>query len=172
MSIIRRVAVALPALLLALTLLAAAGTLAAQAAAPRLAPEVEKTANDAMARLRSPYTASHTVDMCPSAGALRDSIRFAAASGMTTDQIVEDVIARHGEQIRILPKREGAGLWAWLAPPLLLIVGAGLIAHRLRRSQAEVEARPAPAASSLSESERGELAAAMRDWDRAGPVDE
>ena len=167
----RRIALALPGVLLALFVALAAGSLAAQSAVPALTPELEKTANDAMAQLRSPYTPSHTVDMCPSAGALRDSIRFAAASGMSTEEIVEDVIARHGERLRLLPKREGAGLWAWLAPPLLLVLGATLIAYRLRRSQAAAEARPAPAASSLSEAERGELAAALREMDRSGSVD-
>jgi cytochrome c-type biogenesis protein CcmH/NrfF len=145
----------------------------AQDAPPALTTEQEQTAHAAMSRLRSPYTASHTVDMCPSAGALRDSIRVAAATGQSTDQIVEDVIARHGERLRLLPKRTGPGLWAWLAPPLLLVVGATLIAYRLRRSQAEAEGAPAPAAgSTLTEEERGQLAAALRDWDRSGPADE
>lgn len=143
----------------------------APGAAPELSPEVEATARAAMTQLRSPYTASHTVDMCPSAGALRDSIRFAAASGQSTEQIVEDVIARHGEDIRILPKRSGVGLWAWLAPPLVIVVGAGLIAARLRRSHGEAVPTAAAPGSTLSETERGELVAAMREWDREGSAE-
>ena len=107
--------------------------------------------------------------MCPSAGALRDSIRVAAASGLSTEQIVEDVIGRHGEQLRILPKRSGVGLWAWLLPPLVLLGGAGMIAARLRRGKED--SRLPPIEPRLSQDEREELASAMRDWERRGEVE-
>lgn len=144
---------------LALSLLLSSGA-AAQTVLP---PEKEKLAVEAMSRLKSPYTAFHTVDMCPSAAALRDSIRVMAANGMTTEAIVEDVVARHGEQLRILPKRSGVGLWAWIATPLVLLIGAGLIAYRVRGGQ-----QAAPLASGngpISDEDRLELAAALRDWD-------
>ena len=87
--------------------------LAAEAGAQTvLPPEQEKVAVEAMTRLKSPVTPFHTVDMCPSVPALRDSIRVMAASGMTSEAIVEDVISRHGERLRILPKRSGVGLVA------------------------------------------------------------
>jgi cytochrome c-type biogenesis protein CcmH/NrfF len=151
---------------LAMVALLAATPALAQTVLP---PEQEKIATEAMSQLKSPYTAFHTVDMCPSAGALRDSIRVAAATGMSTDQIVEDVLARHGEQLRILPKRSGAGLWAWLAPPLLLIGGAVLLAYRFRVARNEA---PAPVAvSTLSDQDRTLVAAALRDWERDGQED-
>ena len=142
---------------------------AGAAAQTVLPPDQEKIAVEAMSRLKSPYTPFHTVDMCPSAPALRDSIRVMAANGMSSDAIVEDVISRHGEQLRILPKRSGVGLVAWIATPLLLIVGAGLIAMRLRRDQRD--APPPAAAAPLSEADRTELAAALRDWDERAPGD-
>ena len=143
----------------ALILLLASGA-AAQTVLP---PEQEKIAVEAMTRLKSPVTPFHTVDMCPSVPALRDSIRVMAASGMTTEAIVDDVVSRHGEQLRILPKRSGVGLVAWIATPLLLVVGATLIALRVRRGQREA---PLPAvAAPLNEKDRTELAAALRDWD-------
>jgi cytochrome c-type biogenesis protein CcmH/NrfF len=135
----------------------------ASAAQTVLQPEKEKIAVEAMSRLKSPYTPFHTVDMCPSAAALRDSIRVMALGGMSTEAIVEDVVARHGEQLRILPKRSGVGLWAWIATPLVLLIGVALIALRLRR-----DAETAPVAvdgGPLSEADRRELAAALRDWD-------
>ena len=144
--------------------------LAADAAAQTvLPPEQEKTAVEAMSRLKSPVTPFHTVDMCPSVPALRDSIRVMAASGMTTEAIVDDVVSRHGERLRILPKRSGVGLVAWIATPLLLIAGATLIAMRVRRGQREA---PLPAvAAPLSEDDRSELAAALRDYDDRAPGD-
>lgn len=134
-----------------------------------LSPEQTRIANEAMTQLRSPVTPSHTVDMCPSVGPLRDSIRVAAASGWTTDQIVEDVIARHGEHIRMLPKSRGAGLWAWIATPLVLLIGAGLIFARLRSDQQKTP--PPNPASSLSDGDRARVAAAMREWEQTGEVD-
>jgi cytochrome c-type biogenesis protein CcmH/NrfF len=129
-----------------------------------LPPDKEKIAVEAMSRLKSPVTAFHTVDMCPSVPALRDSIRVMALNGMSTEAIVDDVVARHGEQLRILPKRSGVGLWAWVATPLVLIVGVALIALRLRRDQRDA---PLPsAAGALTEEDRVELAAALRDWDQ------
>jgi cytochrome c-type biogenesis protein CcmH/NrfF len=145
---------------LLLSLVAPSSGAAAQTVLP---PEQEKVAVEAMSRLKSPYTAFHTVDMCPSAAALRDSIRVKAATGMTTEELVEDVISRHGEQLRILPKRSGVGLWAWLATPLVLVGGVALIAYRLRRDQRD--APPPMAAGALSEEDRGELTAALREWD-------
>ena len=148
---------------LLLALFVALGTSAIAQQAIQLTTEQRATAEAAMSQLRSPYTSYHTVDMCPSADALRDSIRVAAVSGMSTDEIVEDVIARHGEQIRILPKRTGPGLWAWVLPPLVIVLGAAGIANVLRKS------RPvAPVSGSISEEERGELAAALREWERGG----
>lgn len=141
---------------------------AAQEPTP-LPPAVERTAVEAMSRLRSPHTASHTVDMCPSAGALRDSIRVAAAGGQSTDQIVEAVIARHGEQLRLLPRRSGAGLWAWLLPPLVILGGAAAIYLHLRPG--DERGSPAAGGESLSDDERAELAAAMHDWETGARAD-
>ena len=152
--------------LLALLALAVAADAAAQTVLP---PEQEKIAVEAMTRLKSPVTPFHTVDMCPSVPELRDSIRVMAASGMSSEAIVDDVVSRHGERLRILPKRSGVGLWAWVATPLLLLVGATLIAVRVRRGQREA---PLPAvAAPLSEDDRSELAAALRDYDDRAPGD-
>lgn len=157
-------------LLLALGLVPAAAS--AQLVVPELTPEQERTAVSAMERLRSPVTPFHTVDMCPSVPALRDTIRVAAASGMSTEQIVEDVVSRYGEEVRLLPKRSGVGMLAWIATPLLLLAGAGLIVARLRRGQASAQAAAhAAAADALSDAEREKLAAALHEWEEQGEVE-
>jgi cytochrome c-type biogenesis protein CcmH len=159
-------------LLVVLALCLAAAPAAAQIAVPELTPEQERTAHEAMTRLRSPVTPFHTVDMCPSVPALRDTIRVAAAEGMTRDQIVEDVIARYGEEVRLLPRRSGPGLLAWIATPLLLLIGGGLIAARLRRGQATAAASAASRQEDqLTEEERERLATALSDWEETGEVE-
>lgn len=154
---------------LAVALLLFAAPLSGQVA-EGLTEEQTRTANAAMSQLRSPVTPFHTVDMCPSVPELRDSIRVMAAAGWTTDQIVEDVISRHGEQLRLLPKSRGAGLLAWVATPLVILLGAGLIVARLRSGQRQ--APPPAAVASLSEAERQRVAAALREWDETGQAGE
>ena len=122
------------------------------------AETAERHAKEAMTQLRSPVTPMHTLDMCPAeeAAALRDTVRIAAAQGMSSQQIIEGVIARRGESLRVLPKRSGVGLFAWILPPLFLLAGAALVVGRLRRSR-----MPDVAAPPLTEAERGEIRAAL-----------
>ena len=131
-----------------------------------LPPEAERVAHAAMVQLRSPVTPSHTLDMCPAsqAVALRDTVRMAALAGMSTGEIVEDVVARYGEPMRILPRRSGVGLIAWLLTPLALIGGAVFVVLRLRAMRAQGPA-PVAAASALSDADRRTLAAALHDFE-------
>jgi cytochrome c-type biogenesis protein CcmH/NrfF len=101
------------------------------------------------------------------AAALRDSIYDLAAAGMTAPELVEWMLEGHGEEWRAIPQRSGAGLWAWIIPPLALLVGLGVILGWLRANRASEE-RYATPPSPLSEGEREQLAAAMREWDETG----
>lgn len=152
--------------------LATAAAAALWAAAPVSAQGSGDRARDvahaAEEQLRSPVTPSHTLDMCPSpeAGALRDTVLAMAAGGMTSGQIVEAVIARRGEQLRIVPEQKGVGLWAWILPPAVLVLGLGVVVHRLnalRRGRAG--GAPEPAAA-ISEIERAQVEAALRGFER------
>jgi cytochrome c-type biogenesis protein CcmH/NrfF len=128
----------------------------------------EQVARTAAEQLRSPVTPSHTLDMCPApeAQALRDTVLAMAASGRTSNQIVEEVIARRGEQLRIVPEQRGVGLWAWILPPAVLLLGLGLVAYRLRamrRGRGDASAEPA---AGISEIERAQVEAALRQFER------
>jgi cytochrome c-type biogenesis protein CcmH len=160
-----------PRLLLLLALLIAAAPAAAQMAVPELTPEQARTAHEAMTQLRSPVTPFHTVDMCPSVPALRDTIRMAASEGQSREEIVEGVIARYGEQVRLLPKRRGAGLLAWIATPLVMLLGAGLIVARLRRGRESAAAAGPLEEPELTEEERARVAAALSRWEESGEVE-
>jgi cytochrome c-type biogenesis protein CcmH/NrfF len=148
----------------AAALLLAAAPLAAQDRTPRS----EAVAQQAIAEIRSPYCPGLMLEVCPSpqADLLRDSIRTMAAQGLSERQIVERVLAAHGEQYRGLPRKSGAGLWAWVMPPLVLLLGLPVVALgiiRLRRQRAGMAEAEAPA---LSAAERERLEAALADYER------
>ncbi|HEX6749833.1 MAG TPA: cytochrome c-type biogenesis protein CcmH [Longimicrobium sp.] len=148
---------------------ALAAAAAVWAAAPVSAQaRPEQVARAAEEQLRSPVTPSHTLDMCPSpeAAALRDTVMMAALSGQSVQQIVEGVIARRGEQMRIVPQEKGVGLWAWILPPSILVVGAGVVALRLaqlKRGRREIVPVAQP---SMSDDERARVEAALRQFER------
>jgi len=128
----------------------------------------EDTAERAIGKIRSPYCPGLMLEVCPSpeAEALRDSIRNLAGEGMAEAEIVEWMIGRHGEEWRAIPKRSGRGMFAWLLPPLFLVVGAGLLIVRLRRDRQGVLERPVrPAGDEITDSERARLDAALSEWE-------
>ena len=154
---------------LLLVLAAAAGL---GAAAPVWAqdrtPATEAVATQAISQIRSPYCPGLMLEVCPSPQAelLRDSIHTMAAGGMTAPQIVERVLASHGEEYRALPKRSGAGAWAWVMPPLVLLAGLALVAWRIARLRRMRAGVVEPEAAPLSPEERARLDAALRGFDR------
>ena len=150
-------------LLLLLVLLAAP-------AAAQDDPRAKAVAQDAISRLRSPYCPGLMLEVCPSEQAelLRDSIRAMAAQGTAADDIVEDVLARHGEEWRAVPRKSGVGLWAWIATPLVLLLGVLLVVARLRRMRGGAEPAPAPAGG-LSAEDRERLQAALADHEGGEP---
>lgn len=101
------------------------------------------------------------LEVCPTreAQALRDSIQIGAESGLGADSLVEWMIASHGEEYRALPKRTGTGLLAWVAPPVALLAGLGLVLVALRRLKGPGTA--AGAAAGLTDEERDRLDAAL-----------
>lgn len=127
-------------------------------------------AEAAIAQLRSPYCPGFMLEVCPSpaAEALRDSIYDLAAQGVPSDEIVEWMIANHGEEWRGLPRRSGAGLLAWVIPPLGLLVGVFAFVMWLRSSRRRKAEEPPVTTETLSDGERQKLAAAMRDWEETG----
>ena len=145
---------------------------AAAPIAAQVPPEqAQKTADAAIARLRSPYCPGLMLEVCPSSQAemLRDSIRVAAAQGQSAQRIVEDVLARHGEEWRAVPKRSGAGLLAWLILPMSLVVGGLVLWGRIKVMRSQGPA-PAVADAAVSDDERARLDAALREFEQAEEV--
>jgi cytochrome c-type biogenesis protein CcmH/NrfF len=152
-----------------LAMLAMLVVAAASVAAQVPAEEAQQTADAAIARLRSPYCPGLMLEVCPSSQAemLRDSIRTAAAQGQSAEQIVDDVLARHGEEWRAVPKRSGVGLLAWLILPMSLVVGGLVLWGRIKVMRSQGPALAAVADAPVSAEERARLDEALREFERA-----
>lgn len=134
------------------------------------AQEGRKEAEAAIAQLRSPYCPGRMLENCTSslAGALRDSIYDLAAQGADTEELVEWMLANHGEEYRGVPQRTGAGLWAWIMPPAAVIVALGLLLVWFRSSRSSSGGAVSQPSSTLSDADRTQLANALRDWEKSG----
>lgn len=100
-------------------------------------PEAER----AISRLLSPFCPGFMLSQCPAAEslALRDSIQALALQGWNADALEAWMLANHGEEYRAVPQRSGAGLLAWILPPIALMLGAGVVAGALRRLRGDPE---------------------------------
>lgn len=160
------------ALALLAVVFAAPGTAMAQAANERPvrgegAQPRHPEASEAIDQLKSPYCPGLMLEVCPSPGgqALRDTLQMRAEEGWTADQIVDWVVANHGEEYRAMPKRSGASLLlAWIIPPLGVVMGLGLVIVALRKMRANRPVR-APVTGDLSDEEEERLREAVRELD-------
>lgn len=163
----------LPALALSALLLLSvpAGGLAAQSGSRDtvrgpVTPHPE--AVEAIGRLRSPFCPGLMLEVCPSpqAAELRDSIQGLAESGVRSDSIVSWMLAEYGQEWRAVPPTEGRGLWAWVMPPLVLVLGIGgvFVALRALRGEGEGES-DGEGGQELSEEEERRLADALREME-------
>ena len=130
--------------------------------------EPHPAADEAISRLKSPYCPGLMLEVCTSyTGALlRDSIQAMAREGWTTDELVDWMLARHGEEYLAYPPASGTGLLAWLVPPAAIILGMLVVVAVLRHMR-----RAAPpekiANTELSSEEEDRLREALREMDSA-----
>jgi cytochrome c-type biogenesis protein CcmH/NrfF len=100
-------------------------------AAPAAA-DPQDVANDISNEVMSPFCDGVTLHDCGSRAAveLREQIETWAADGWSRDRIMNELVARYGEDVRGAPPFGGRGLLAWALPIAAVIVG-GLVAWRL-----------------------------------------
>jgi len=108
-------------------------------------PEAEK----AISQIMSPFCPGLMLSQCPASEsiALRDSIHALAVDGWTSGEITAWVLANHGDEYKAVPDRSGSGLWAWLIPPLALVLGFALVIEAIRRFRGEGKAEKGESAS-------------------------
>ena len=156
--------------LAAMVLAAQAQPLVAQGQDDALRGPIEPhpAADEAIARLKSPYCPGLMLEVCTSyTGALlRDSMQALAREGMTTDELVDWMLARHGEEYLAYPRASGAGLVAWLVPPAAIVLGILVVVTTLRYMR-----RSAPpeevVITELSAEEEDRLREALKEMDSA-----
>ncbi len=102
-----------------------------------------------------------------SAGAaLRDSIQAMAREGWSTEDLVEWMIGRHGEEYRAYPRTSGTGLLAWLVPPGATLLGIIVVVAALRHMRRNAPPED-PVQTEFSEEDEDRLRKAMQEMDSA-----
>jgi cytochrome c-type biogenesis protein CcmH len=86
------------------------------------------------------------------ANQMRAIVRERLAAGDSPAQVRQYFVERYGQWILLAPPRRGFNLLVWVAPPVAVAVGLGLVALLLRRWTRRP--RPAPPAVSAAMSER------------------
>ncbi len=110
----------------------AAAPVSAQAAAavpsPVLTPEQQNEAREIEGLLMCPVCEGQTVQESNSevAQEMKLKIRQMLAEGRTRQEILDHFAREYGDWILSEPPARGAGLLAWMAPALLLVLGAGV----------------------------------------------
>lgn len=147
-------------------LLAVAAPLSAQVG-PSFEGSVHPEAREAIDGLWSPYCPGLMLEVCTSQGgaAMRDSIQIMAENGLSGDSIIEYWVAEFGEKYRAEPRFSGAGIWAWLLPPLVGLAGLGLALSVLARRRRAAPGGPAPVDAPTDE-QQARLADALARLDR------
>jgi len=154
--------------LVVLILAAAAPASAQQPPATGEAMSVHPEAKKAIDGLWSPYCPGMMLEVCTSSGGamLRDSAQSWAVRGLSADSIIERMVAEYGEQYRAEPRRSGAGLLAWMVPPVALVGGLGIVGLLLARKRAAAGSPSAVAPAPVgSPGEEARLKAALKELD-------
>ncbi len=81
---------------------------------------------------------------------LRGIVRVRVAAGEPDDRVIDWVVARYGDFVRLRPPFNAATALLWGSPALALLLGLGAAAYARRR--------PAPVNQPLTDAERARLA--------------
>ncbi len=97
-------------------------------------PTLDQRVADVASQLKCPICQGESVQDSSSelAQQMRGVIRQQLQSGKSEQQVIQYFVDRYGEQIVLVPRRQGFTLLAWLVPLILLLTGAGLLFFVLR----------------------------------------
>lgn len=88
--------------------------------------EAEVLTHQIASEVLSPFCPGRTLNDCPSGAAtdLKKSIASDLRAGKTEDEVLTELYAVYGDDIRIVPSWNGFGIVAWIMPFLFATVGA------------------------------------------------
>ena len=104
-------------------------------ALPVLAADAPEQAAALTRQLMSPFCPGLLLADCQSSAAseLRGEIRARLEAGESRSAIVEDLVARYGEEIRGTPEPQGFGLLLWVLPVAVAAATLSIVIWRFRR---------------------------------------
>lgn len=110
------------------------------------------------AELRCPKCQNQNIadSNAPIAQDLRRLLHQQLEEGASDEQILEYMVARYGEFVRYRPRFAGSTILLWLAPAVLLLLGAGLVILTLRSRN-----NAAAAAGALTDEEAARVRAML-----------
>jgi cytochrome c-type biogenesis protein CcmH len=124
-------------------------------------PVMEERARDISAGLRCLVCRNESIDESNATLArdLRLLVRERLVAGDSDAEVVSFIVDRYGEYVLLRPTLTGSNIVLWLAPALILVLGAGLsVVYIRRRAQS-----PAPTEAALSAEEEARLKDLLRD---------
>lgn len=121
-------------------------------------PALEARARDISTGLRCPVCRNESIDESSAALSrdIRLMVRELLTQGMTDEEVVDEVVARYGEYVLLMPDATGSNLILWLAAPAMLLAALGIGALAIR---SRGQATPPKA---LNEAEQARLAEIMK----------
>jgi cytochrome c-type biogenesis protein CcmH len=131
--------------------------------APRGQPlsgtELDARTDEVGSLLRCPVCQGLSVTDSPSSMArnMKAEVREKLAAGYDQEQILADFERSYGEFVRLKPPMRGVNWMVWFGPLLALIVGAALIASKLKGSSPEPGGKPPRAGAKEEVPDRGTL---------------
>jgi len=126
--------------------------------APRSTPSaadsiLETRTREVASQLRCPVCQGESIEQSPSelAQELKSVVREQLAAGRTPDEVRQYFVGRYGEWILLKPETTGFNRVVYVVPPLLLLLGAGLVVLLVRKWTRAPAGPPAPAGGPAAE---------------------
>lgn len=117
---------------------------------------IDKAANEIFGSVMSPFCPGMTIATCPSSQAadLRVEIRNRLAAGATKQEVLDELYAVWGEEVLGPAPTGGLGVFAWLVPGGVIVLGGAMLAVWLRSSSRRYGAKAAASGTLDPEAQR------------------
>lgn len=115
-------------------------------------PVTDNDVNAVAKQLYCPVCENVPLDVCPTQACTqwRGTIREKLEAGWNTQQILDYFAAQYGERVLANPSTRGLNIFLWVLPPIVVVVGAGLLWWYLRSQTRRAVPVPLTAASPAS----------------------